>query len=144
VVPVYPETLIVTLLEGQQLELEAIAILGIGKEHTKWSPGLVYYTNEAKIKVNNKHKDFSKFKNKYPKQVFNKKGEIDKELINTPQLIDACFGVNDEIVHVEFDNSSFQFTIESFGALPAKEIVQQAIVVYDQQIKAFEGLVKAL
>jgi len=144
VIPVYPETLIVTLLEGQQLELEATAILGIGKEHSKWNAGLIYYTNEVKIKVNNKHKEFSKFKSVYPKQIFNKSGEIDKDLINSPQLVDSCLGVNEEIVKIEFDNTSFKFIVESFGALPAKEIVQRAMEVYDQQIKIFDGLVKAL
>jgi DNA-directed RNA polymerase subunit D len=42
--PVYPEMLIVELLEGQELEFEAIAILGNGKEHVKWSAGHMFYT----------------------------------------------------------------------------------------------------
>jgi DNA-directed RNA polymerase subunit D len=142
--PVYPKTIIVKLLEGQQLELEATAILGTGKEHSKWSPGLVWYNNEANIKINNKHKDFAKFKNKFPPQVFNAKGEIEEKLINSPQLIDACMDVNPEIVNITFQKDAFRFTVESFGALNAKEIVTKAMEIYEGQIKTFESLVKTL
>ena len=41
--PVYPEMPIVILLKGQELEFEATAKLGIGKDHAKFAPGLVYY-----------------------------------------------------------------------------------------------------
>lgn len=35
--PVYPEMPIVKLLDGQEIELEATAVLGKGKAHVKWS-----------------------------------------------------------------------------------------------------------
>jgi len=41
--PVYGKMPIVKLLEGQELEFEATAILGQGREHSKWCPGLVFY-----------------------------------------------------------------------------------------------------
>ena len=43
VVPVYPNIPIVKLLKGHELDLECTAILGNGKDHAKFSPGLVYY-----------------------------------------------------------------------------------------------------
>ena len=76
--------------------------------------------------------------------VFDKKGNIDKALINTPELIDACIGINKDIVDITFDTNTYQFTVESFGALPAKEIVERAMEVFNSQIKEFEGLAKAL
>jgi len=33
----------VQLLKGQQIEFEATAILGKGKDHVKWSPGIAWY-----------------------------------------------------------------------------------------------------
>ena len=34
---------ITKLLKGQVLQFEAIAVLGQGKDHTKFTPGLPYY-----------------------------------------------------------------------------------------------------
>ncbi|MFP4118746.1 MAG: DNA-directed RNA polymerase subunit D [Candidatus Woesearchaeota archaeon] len=140
--PIYPNTVLVRLLEGQKLEFEAIATLGTGKEHSKWNPGLVWYYHDSTIKVDNKHKDFQKFKDRYPPQIFNKNGEIEKGRISTPQLIDAVMDVNPEIVDVSLDRSAFVFHVESFGAMPAQEIVTRALDVFDSQVKEFEGLVK--
>src|SRR3989344_2515919 len=51
--PVYPKMPIVKLLKGQSLELEASAILGEGKDHIKWSPGLAYYKYKPVIEIGN-------------------------------------------------------------------------------------------
>ncbi|MGE0792619.1 MAG: DNA-directed RNA polymerase subunit D [Candidatus Woesearchaeota archaeon] len=142
VVPVYPETIITKLLEGQKLKLEAVAKLGLGKEHSKWNPGLVWYYNEPTIKVNNKSKKFDEFKDKFPPQVFNKKGEIDASLINTPQLMDACSDVETDIVSITYNPNSFVFILESFGFLTPKEIVLSAIEMFDKQLDTFVKLVK--
>lgn len=144
VVPVHPDTVIVKLLEGQELNVELSAILGTGKQHAKWTPGLIWYTHDVDIKVNNKCKDFESFKDKYPPQIFNKKGEIDKSLINSSVLVDACIGVNKDIIDISFDTNAYQFTVESFGALPAKEIVERAMEVFNSQLNEFESLTKAL
>ena len=41
--PMHGKMPLVKLLEGQELELEATAILGQGKEHSKYCPGLIFY-----------------------------------------------------------------------------------------------------
>ncbi len=142
VVVIYGGTPIVKLTEGQQLEIEAVATLGIGKVHSKWNPGLVWYYNEPTIKVNNKSKDFAAFKDKFPPQVFNSKGEIDAKLISNPEFLDACSGINEDIVNITYDKDAFLFIVESFGALSAKEIVLRAMEVYDGQLKAFKAALK--
>ena len=44
-VPVYDNIPLVTLLKDKELVLQATAILGKGKTHVKFSPGLCYYVN---------------------------------------------------------------------------------------------------
>jgi DNA-directed RNA polymerase subunit D len=41
--PLFGKMPIVKLLEGQEVEFEATAILGKGKDHSKWCPGLIFY-----------------------------------------------------------------------------------------------------
>ena len=141
VTPVFPNTIIAKLGEEQQLQIEATAVLGIGREHMKWSPGLVWYYHEPTIKVNNKSKDLEQDKKKFPAQIFNDKGQIEAKNINTPSLIDACLGVNPDIVDITFDTSTFTFVVESFGALGAKEIVERALEVYNAQLDEFGELI---
>lgn len=144
--PVYPETIIVKLLEGQELELLANAHLGFGKDHTKWSPGLMTYYYKPVIKVNNKASSFKDSKDKFPKGVFNAKGEIDVKKIDSPQLIDACKEVDENVVSITYSDpqTEFVFTIEPWGQLSAEEIVEEGIKQYNSQLDAFKKLLKGV
>jgi DNA-directed RNA polymerase subunit D len=139
--PVFPKMLITKLYKGQDLEFEATAVLGKGKEHIKWSAGHVWYSFKAKITVNNDHPDFEKFKNLYPSQVF-KNNKIDKALIEELNLVDACDSVNKEIVNIEYDPTSFVFHVESWGQLETKEMVLQALDIFDEDLDEFASKLK--
>lgn len=136
--PVFAKTPIVKLLKGQELEFEATAILGTGSEHVKFSPCLAWYTYKPKVTVNNNHKDFDKFKEKFPPQVF-KDGKIDAKLIEEHELFDACDGVNDGIVKIEWDATSFVFHVEPWGQLSAQEIVAVAADRFTELLNEFSG-----
>jgi DNA-directed RNA polymerase subunit D len=138
VIPVFPDTPIVKLQKEQEVEIIATAILGNGKTHSKWSPGHVWYTYKPNITINNKSSKLEEYKNNYPKKIFNN-GLIDKNLINTPALIDACEGVCDDIIKIEYENNSFIFYIESFGQLNVKEMINNAIEKFDNLIDEFNN-----
>ena len=144
--PVHPDTIIVKLLEGHELELSAVANLGFGKDHSKWSPGLMSYYYKPTIKVNNKASSFEDSKNNFPKIIFNNKGEIDVKKINSPQLIDACRDVDAEVVSIKYDNpqKDFVFTIEPWGQLTSEEIVEEGIKQFNSQIDEFKKLLKGV
>ena len=144
--PAHPETIIVKLLEGQEIELLATAHLGFGKEHSKWTPGLISYYFKPEIKVNNKSKTFKDSKDKFPKMIFNSKGEIDEKKINSPQLIDACRGIDDETLKITYkeEPTDFVFTIESWGQLTPDEIVEEGVKRFNTQLDEFKKLIKKI
>ncbi len=140
--PAYPEMIITKLLKGQELELEATAMLGKGKDHIKWSSGHVWYSQQPVITVNTKSTKYQEMRDKYPPQIFDKKGLIDKNLIIDQNLVDACDGICDDIVKVSYNKESFIFNIEPFGQLPAKTMVVQASTILNEKLEAFATLIK--
>jgi DNA-directed RNA polymerase subunit D len=140
--PVYGDMPITKLGKSQTLELEATAVLGKGKVHSKWSPGHIYYQNEAKITVNNDDKLLEKFKDKYPPSIFDKTGKIDRNLINTPMLIDACEDVS-KLVEIEKKEDSFVLVVESWGQLTPKAIILEAVKQINEQLDEITELMKA-
>ncbi len=137
--PVYPEMPIVKLLKDQEIELSAIGILGKGKDHAKWSPGHVWYNYNPIFKINNANID--KFKDMYPEQIFDKKGKIDEKLILKHNLTDAVAHVNEEIIKVDYDDSTYLFFVESWGQISPKEILTQACDVFDERLEEVRKLI---
>ncbi len=142
VVPAHPKMPIAKLIKGQQLEVDATATLGRGREHMKWAPGCVWFTNQPQITVNNNSPKLEEFKNKYPPQIFNKTGKIDKNMILDLNLVDACDGVCDDVVKVEYLPNNFILHIEPFGQLSAKEMLITAVEVMEEKIAEMEKLIE--
>jgi len=138
--PVFGKTPIVKLLKGQELEFEAVAVLGTAKEHVKFSSCLAWYVYEPKVTVNNNHEDFDKFKDKFPPQIF-ANGKIDAKLIVQHNLFEACDGVHDEIVHFEKDPTTFIFTIEPWGQLAPHEILASALDCFSELLEQFSEVI---
>ncbi len=140
--PVYPKTPIVKLLKDQELELIAVAVLGKGEAHAKFSAGHVWYNYDSKIKISGKKELIEKYKDAYPPQIFNKKGEIDEELILKNSLVDAVAHVNDEIIKVEYSDKDFMFQIESWGQLPCDRIVEEALNIFNGKLEELGKIIK--
>ncbi len=140
--PVFPKTPIAKLLKGQELEFEATAVLGKGKAHVKFSPCLAWYTYEPIITVDNSSAKFDEFKDKYPPQVFDKNGKIDKKLILSQGLVDACEGICEDVVKIGYNKENFVFNIEPWGQLTASEIIQRATEILEGTVSDFESKIK--
>lgn len=114
--PVYPDAPLAKLLEGQEIEIEATAVLGKGKEHTKWSPGLVYYHEIPKLKGKSL-------------PVKDERG-----------LIEAGHD-SDEF---ETGTRHYYLRIEAWGQLKPTEMLTLAIDEFNKILKEFDGLVKVI
>ena len=144
IVPVHDKIPIVKLAKGQELELEATAVLGMGKSHVKWSPCHVWYTYEPLIEVNNDSAQFEQHKALYPPQIFDKKGKIDKKLIIDNNLVDACDGVCEDVVKVTYNQENIIFNVESWGQLDVKTIVKRALAYFNTTLDELASHVKNL
>jgi DNA-directed RNA polymerase subunit D len=146
--PVYPETPIVKLLKDQELELTAIAVLGTGKEHAKWTPGLIYYRLRPIIEVDKKCDSCGECARVCPEKVFelkNGKLAIVQDTLMDCTLCKACVeSCPKNAITIEGDKHSFIFTVESWGQLDDKKIVKEAIAVLDSMIEEFGEEAKKL
>ena len=123
---VYDRIPITLLNEDQELILTATVNLGKGKDHSKFSPGLMYFRNICEITLNKKFaNDFQKkFKNK-----ITEKGDkmIVEDDLEKP-IIDFCEGIairNKEKIEVK-DKEGLIIDIESFGQIAPDEIFMKA------------------
>jgi hypothetical protein len=102
----------------------------------------VWHTYNANLKINNKSKVMSKYKEMYPAQIFNKKGEIDESLILENNLVDAVAHINDDIIKVEYNDTEYVFHVESWGQLSVTEILSSALTIFDAKLEELNQLLK--
>ncbi|MFW5746263.1 MAG: DNA-directed RNA polymerase subunit D [Nanoarchaeota archaeon] len=141
--PVHGKMPVTKLLKGQELDIEATAILGRGIEHAKWSPGIMYYEYGAEVSVNNDAEDLSKHIERFPSEVVSD-GKIDKKKIVDLGLVDACEGVYEEAVQVTYDPKLLHVTVESWGQLSAVDMVKEGIKYLEEALDDLAEAAKAL
>jgi len=145
VAPVYEDIPITKLTDGQMLEFIALAKLGKGKEHAKWSPGIAFFTQKPNVTIKKAGECVEGVK-KCPRDVFeikDSKVKVVNEMacILCNACVEAC---GEDAITVEGAKDEFIFTLESFGQLKPKEILKQATVELDEKLEEFKGLVDQL
>ena len=144
--PVYGDTPIVKLLKGQSLELEATAVLGNGRQHTKWSPCHVYYKYRPIVEITGDVKNPEAIIEVDHNNIFEIKDR--KLVINKDRVLDCDLSLDfseiDKNVKVTASSTDFVFYVESFGQLSCKDIINNAIDIFDEQLdELVEELKKA-
>jgi len=134
--PVYPDMLIVELLEGQEIELEAHAYLGSGEEHAKWSACLAYYQGYPNITIDQKNVNIKVAMEHCPRDVFEEKDKKlkVKNLINC-NLCKSCEDRTAGAVKVNGEEGKYIFTIESWGQLSPQDILKQSVSIINSKLK---------
>ncbi len=129
--PVYKEIPLVKLKENEEIELEAIAKLGYGKDHAKWMPTTVCaYKQYPKITFNTDVDPDYDCASKCPRGILkaDRRSKKIKVLdIENCSMCKSCVRacVNDYI-QVGYEENNFIFKIETDGSMPPKEVLLKA------------------
>ena len=143
---VYGGIPIVFLSKDQELELVARGKLGKGIEHTKFSPGLVYYRNLAKIELGKNCEGCKKCVEACPQKVLS----LNKDKIEVKDIykcdsceacVEECKKEGKDCIKISKDKE-IVFFIESWGQLEAKEIFNKAIDALNNNLKELGKQIK--
>ncbi len=143
---VYDGLPITILNKDQELELVATARLGKGVQHSKFSPGLVYFRNLAKITVEKDCDECKKCVEACPQKILaieNKKAEL-KDIYKCDlcdACVEACKKHGKNALKIDKDDNLI-FIIESWGQISAKEIFIQAANKLKDNLKELSKKVK--
>lgn len=135
--PVYDKIPITELTEGQELKFEAIAELGLGKNHAKWQAAIVGYRAIPKITIGGGG-NAKEYADGCPKKVFtfrNKKLKVAKPL--ECNLCMTCVDLSKGAIKVETNEKNFLFKLETACGLKPKEIVMKSIEILNDKLNEF-------
>ena len=133
---------LVKLLAKQKVDLTMTAIMGQGKEHVKWSPGLVFFKKEPVIKIGKISTDPKTIADHCPDKIFTVKGnklELVKNKVYDCTLCQQCTDL-DEGITLE-DSGNYVFHIESWGQLSCKEMLTKSADVLINKVEEMEALI---
>jgi DNA-directed RNA polymerase subunit D len=141
--PTSPDFPIVKLLKGQNIKLEAIAKLGIGRNHAKWQAANASYQYFPMLEIKKGFKNLKSVVDSCPKGVLAIKNR--KLVLVDPFRADECRmaeEVSDGNVIVRSDPTKLLFKVESISGLDPKYILSESANILEGKAKEFMDLVK--
>ncbi|MCD4740413.1 DNA-directed RNA polymerase subunit D [archaeon] len=137
--PVSGKIVIVELMAGQRLRVEAKAILGKGEDHAKWQAGNAAYKflpTLKPIKLENQEQ----IAKDCPKKALEvKKGKLTLE---RPWDCSMCMKCKDKGAEITQDETSVVFRVETNGGLSAFDATKKAIDLLKEKNKLLSEEIK--
>ena len=144
--PIYENIPIVELFEDEELEFEAIACLGFGKDHVKWQASVASYKNCKIATVIPKDKNYDKYLKMCERNHVFKVGE--KIVITGIEDCPLCqkykeISKGDE-VRIDDSEDIFVFHVETTSGLRPEEIVLESLEQLKKRFEKFKKEVKKI
>jgi len=136
--PAYNKIPLTLLDKGQEIGLTAIAALGQGSTHAKFSPGMMAYREVMKVKVEKgASSDIAEI---CPKHVFssaNGKVDVDDALAcdNCGLCVDYDAKQDKSLVHIS-PSGDLRIQLESFGQIPPKDLFKKSLAALKTDLEA--------
>lgn len=131
---------IVKLGKNQKIKLEMEAVIGTGKEHSKWSPALVSYNELPSIDNLKECNLCKKCIESCSKNLLEVKAK--KIILKDPIKCDLCGACKDACkegnLELSYSKESFIMRIESIGGFEVKEIIEQAVKRLEEKTAEFK------
>ncbi len=120
---------ITKLEKGQRLRIEMQAVMHTGKQHAKWQPAVVGYSEVPTLSVSKDCDACAECEKACPKNLLLIKGK--KVALTKPyecNLCNACVdSCSKNALKMSFDTGSFVLMIEPIAGLTAKEVIGSCI-----------------
>ena len=135
VYPVYPETMIGYLEENQKVKLEAVAVFGSGKIHSKFIPGHIYYYRTAELELEGElnEKEIENLE-KLGVKISKKKIAIPENKKYDRTFLDAIESATNGKIKV-IPKDEFVFIVEAFGQYSAEKLIELGLNELEKKLK---------
>ncbi|MAG10959.1 DNA-directed RNA polymerase subunit D [Candidatus Pacearchaeota archaeon] len=133
---VYGETPITFLKKGEELNIVATAKFGKGVEHSKFSPGFIFYRDLVKINIDKNCP--TEIINKCPKKILRVEGKEvvvknEEECDICEACVKFCRKKGKNLISIN-PTKNIRITVESFGQLSVDDIFKKAIDALKQDL----------
>jgi DNA-directed RNA polymerase subunit D len=141
--PASPDFPIVELLKGQNIKVEATAIIGTGNEHAKWQAANAYYQYYPQLVVKD-DKEAKKCIRNCPKGLIEQKGT--KLVLSDPEKCDLCRQCVESCPGIEItgDPERFIFRVESVSGLKPDYIITKSAEILGKKAEDFRKELKKM
>jgi len=125
----------ITILDkDQELEVSAVAKMGLGIEHVKHSPGALFYKNLKEIKTGSNGKLIAEILSNCP----NKCDNGEKIENNKSYVLNICDACEESLEKNEIkisDSDELMFSVETFGQMDTEDIFPEAVEVLKENLE---------
>lgn len=130
---------IIKITEFQRVRMEIHAVLGVGKEHAKWTPGIVVYSQFPTLEIMGKIENGDDIIKSCPKGLLSA-GSKGIEL-NDPHKCDLCSECvekSEGLIKINKSNTDFVVKVESHGLMPIKDMLLKSAAILIEDVDEFK------